>query len=61
MKDTEETTAVAVIHEGEFSVDQVKSQIKKIAAVMKETMKEGEHYGQIPGTTGKPVLFKAGV
>lgn len=57
---TEETTAVTIIHEDEFSVSQVKAQIEKIAAVMKETMKDGEHYGVIPGTNSKPVLFKAG-
>ena len=46
--------------EEEFSVEQVKAQIQKIALIMKETMKEGEHYGQIPGTKSKPVLLKAG-
>ena len=60
MNETEETTAVAIIHEDEFSVGQVKAQISKIAAVMQETMKENEHYGVIPGTKGKPVLLKAG-
>ena len=55
---TEETTAVAIIHEDEFSVSQVKAQIEKIAIVMKETMKENEHYGVIPGTNGSRYCSK---
>ena len=54
-------TAVAVRQEEEeFSVEQVKAQVQKIALIMKETMKKDEHYGQIPGTKSKPVLLKAG-
>ncbi len=57
-----EQTAVAVREAGmleELRVDDVKGQVLKIQSLMKELMKEGEHYGIIPGTQ-KPSLLKPG-
>ena len=48
---------LAVRHE--LEVGDVVAQVQKIQHVMAEVMKEGEHYGKIPGTN-KPTLFKAG-
>lgn len=42
-----------------MSVDSVVKQVSLIQDVMKRTMKEGEHYGKIPGTD-KPTLLKPG-
>jgi hypothetical protein len=43
----------------ELSVQEMTAQVDKIQAVMKAVMKEGEHYGVIPGTK-KPSLLKPG-
>jgi len=43
-----------------LSLAQVKSQVVAINKLMKSVMQEKEHYGVIPGTNGKKVLFKAG-
>ena len=48
-----------MIHQSELSVPQVLAQVEKIQQVMRQAMKEGEHYGVIPGTT-KPTLLKPG-
>ena len=42
-----------------LSPQEVLSQIKQIQDLMNSAMKEGEHYGKIPGTD-KPTLLKAG-
>lgn len=44
---------------GELSVQDIVDRKRKIVEVMRAVMKEGEHYGVIPGTQ-KPTLFKAG-
>ena len=44
---------------GELSVEQVENQVQKIQQLMKSVMKEGEHYGKIPGTE-KNCLHKSG-
>lgn len=36
------------------------AQVGLIQEVMKSVMKEGEHYGKVPGCGDKPALFKAG-
>ncbi len=41
-------------------IDEIKSQVNLIQQVMKEVMKEGEHYGIIPGCGDKPALLKPG-
>src|SRR5579863_2134524 len=43
----------------ELSVEQVLAQVEKIQLLMKNGMKDGEHFGKIPGTA-KPTLLKAG-
>ena len=43
----------------EYSVAQVRAQVNKIQEIMREVMKDGEHFGVIPGTQ-KPTLYKAG-
>lgn len=53
---TKETTALAL---PERSVEEVIAQVKKIQQVQQAVMKEGEHYGVIPGTQ-KPTLLKPG-
>lgn len=45
---------------GERSVADVSSQVAKIQDLMKKVMKDGEHFGVIPGTGDKPSLLKAG-
>jgi hypothetical protein len=45
---------------GEMSVEAVVERKRKIDDVMKCVMREGEHYGTIPGCGSKPTLFKAG-
>jgi hypothetical protein len=42
-----------------FSVGQVRGQIHAIGELMKEVLKENEHFGTIPGTK-KPTLLKPG-
>jgi hypothetical protein len=45
---------------GELSVQGVVDRKRKIVEVMQAVMKDGEHYGRIPGCGDKPALFKAG-
>jgi hypothetical protein len=51
-----------VSQEGAMSPAQVTEQIKMIQAVMRQNMRDGEHYGKIPGTgkDAKPTLLKSG-
>ncbi|HSW63905.1 MAG TPA: hypothetical protein VLH56_11460 [Dissulfurispiraceae bacterium] len=42
------------------SVDQVKAQVAMIQGLMSSLMKNGEHYGKIPGCGEKPSLLKPG-
>ena len=51
--------ALMVTDQVELSIEQVKNQVQKIQQLMKSVMREGEHYGTIPGTN-KPSLYKAG-
>lgn len=43
-----------------MSADQVMSQVKLIQQVMGSVMKDGHHYGKIPGCGDKPTLLKPG-
>lgn len=43
-----------------YSTQEVIDQIKAIQSLMKEAMKEGEHFGKIPGCGDKLVLLKPG-
>src|SRR5262245_30696239 len=61
---TAEVTALATrptqsIAEAAMSIQAIVEQKKLIAQAMKELMKEGEHYGIIPGAK-KPSLWKPG-
>ena len=51
--------ALMVTDQAELSIEEVKNQVQKIQQLMKSVMREGEHYGVIPGTN-KPSLYKAG-
>lgn len=51
-----DSTALAI---PERSVEELIAQVKKIQQVQEAVMKEGEHYGVIPGTN-KPTLLKPG-
>lgn len=58
-----ETQAVVVQESGaptELSVRDVVAQVAKIQDVMKQVMKDGEHFGKIPGCGDKPALLKPG-
>lgn len=44
----------------ELTPDDLVAQAKKIQQVLKEVMKEGYHYGLIPGCGDKPALLKPG-
>ena len=57
---TEETSLAVQAQFGEMSVAMIVTRKKKIVEVMEAVMKEGEHYGKIPGCGDKPSLFKAG-
>ena len=50
----------ALMNTNELSVPDVTRQVQKIQDLMSTMMKNGEHYGIIPGTQGKPSLLKAG-
>lgn len=45
---------------GELTVQAIVDRKRKIVEVMQAVMREGEHYGKIPGCGDKPTLFKAG-
>lgn len=44
----------------QLTVEDVSEQVQTIQRVLKEVMKEGEHYGKIPGCGNKLVLMKSG-
>jgi len=44
----------------ELSLEQVKQHVNLVQIVMRDVMKEGEHYGRIPGCGTKPCLLKPG-
>lgn len=55
------TTAIAVHeHFSEMTVQHIVDRKRKIVEVMEAVMKDGEHYGRIPGCGDKPTLYKAG-
>jgi hypothetical protein len=51
--------AVAAQQTGRMSVAEVTQHAIAVQEIMQAVMKEGEHYGKIPGTD-KPTLYKAG-
>jgi hypothetical protein len=55
------TNEVTVINQDKpLTALAVKTQVNLIQEVMRDVMKEGEHYGTIPGCGDKKVLLKAG-
>lgn len=54
------TTALAHSQGGELTVQAIVDRKRKIVEVMGAVMREGEHYGRIPGCGDKPSLYKAG-
>lgn len=59
-RDPQDDGAIARRDQYELSVEAVVARKAKIVAVMRQVMREGEHYGKIPGCGDKPSLFKAG-
>lgn len=53
---------VAMVHEAsmELSVDQVIQRVQKVQEITKKVMKEGTHFGRIPGAGDRLVLLKPG-
>ena len=43
-----------------LTVSNIRAQVNLIQEMMREVMKQDEHYGVIPGTGNKPTLLKAG-
>jgi hypothetical protein len=52
-------TALVRMDSGALTAGEMRAQVNRIQEVMREVMKEGEHYGKIPGTP-KPSLWQAG-
>src|SRR3990172_7881557 len=51
---------VTIYEEKPLTIIELKDQVNLIQQVMKEVMKEGEHFGVIPGCGDKPALLKSG-
>jgi hypothetical protein len=56
----ESALAIVNFEEHAMSVDSVVNQIALIQEVQKKVMREGEHFGKIPGCGDKPSLLKPG-
>ena len=57
----EERQAIAVVPQStELSVDAVLGRLSNIEELMRRAMRPGVDYGQIPGTSSRPTLLKAG-
>lgn len=52
-------TDLMVQDQAELSIEEVKHQVTKIQQLMRSVMREGEHYGTIPGCD-RPSLYKSG-
>lgn len=52
--------APAISNSFDLGVDGIVERKRKIVQVMQAVMKEGEHYGKIPGCGDKPTLLKSG-
>src|SRR3990167_4387692 len=51
---------VAIYEEKPLTITELKDQVNLIQQVMREVMKDGEHFGVIPGCGDKPALLKPG-
>lgn len=54
----QEETSIVV--QNQWTANDVIQQVQLIQQVMKKAMKDGEHFGKIPGCGDKPALLKAG-
>lgn len=54
-----QTRGPAPVDQGRMSVTEVLSHVRAVQEVMQSVMKDGLHYGMVPGTD-KPMLFKQG-
>lgn len=52
--------STSIVSQDELSIDQLVGMVAKVQEAMKRVMKDGEDYGVIPGTKGKPTLLKPG-
>lgn len=57
---TAPTELVVRTDDAEWSIERIVEQTRKIQQCMQAVMKDGEHFGVIPGTSGKPTLLKPG-
>lgn len=55
----EQTTALARVQDTELSVEEIVARVRKVHDVQRQVMKEGTHYGKIPGVE-KDCLLKPG-
>lgn len=58
--DEQQLAHAQIEHQHELSVQALVDRKRKIVKVMEAVMREGEHYGRIPGCGDKPTLLKAG-
>ena len=56
----EETQLALAVNPEQQGAIEVRQQVNQIQYLMKQVLKAGEHYGNIPGTKGKPTLFQSG-
>ena len=59
MSTAEQALSTTVIDRGVLPTTEVIARVRRVQEIMKALMKEGVHYGTIPGTP-KPTLYKAG-
>lgn len=60
LRDDQQVTLAVDPTANALSVQQLLGQVQLIQQIMGATMKEGEHYGRIPGCGDKPTLLKPG-
>ena len=54
------STELEVVQQQPLSAGDVRAQVNLIQEVMQSVMKDGTHFGKVPGAGDKPTLFKAG-
>lgn len=59
-RDSDQSLMVSEREMHALSVREITDQVKLIQTVMRDVMKDGEHYGKIPGCGDKPALLKPG-
>jgi hypothetical protein len=57
---SENQTAIGCLNEPQYSIAQMVAQRESILLLMKKVLKDGEHYGKIPGCGEKKTLLKSG-